>query len=220
MLRAYGRLAAFLLVALGAALLMPSLVFGHADYDRSAPNANEVVAAPPAQVDVFFTQEVVRQQGANYVRVFDDQGTQVSDGDGLVNDDNRALISATIPATLPEGRYIVEWKTLSDGDGDEDSAAFCFYVVVRPTPEQAAECAELEAGEPEPTAVATSAGETPTAAEATDVAEGSPTPADGPEDDDDSSNTGVIVGIVIAAVVAVVVIGGGVAFYMRQRQQG
>jgi len=220
MLRAYGRLLAFLLLALGAAFLMPSLAFGHADYDRSVPNADEVVATPPTQVDVFFTQEVVKQEGANYVRVFDDQRTQVSDGDGVVNDDDRTLITATIPATLPEGRYIVEWKTLSDGDGDDDSSAFCFYVVVQPTPEQEAECAALQEGEAGPTAAATTGAETPTAAAATDVAVASPTVEPAPaDDDDDSSNTGMIVGIIIA-VVAVVAIGGGVVYYMRQRQQG
>ena len=60
MLRAYGRLLAFLLLALGAAFLMPSLAFGHADYDRSVPNADEVVATPPTQVDVFFTGIVTK----------------------------------------------------------------------------------------------------------------------------------------------------------------
>jgi methionine-rich copper-binding protein CopC len=218
MTRAYGRLVVFLGLALGVLLLAPSTAFGHADYERSVPNKNEVVATPPTQIDVFFAQEVLKQEGANYVRVFDDSGTQVSDGDGVVSDDDRTLITAMFPNTLAEGRYIVEWKTLSDGDGDEDSSAFCFFVVTPPTDEQAADCLARE--EAEPTAVATTGGATtPVATFAETPSEASPTVAAPSDDEDDSSNTGLIIGIIIAVVV-VAGAGAGVYFFMRQRQQG
>lgn len=217
MIRASGRLVVFLVLALGAAFLLPSTAFGHADYERSVPSKNEVVATPPTQIDVFFSQEVLKQEGANYVRVFDDAGTQVSEGDGVVSDDDRTLITATFPTTLAEGRYIVEWKSLSDADGDEDSSAFCFFVVTPPTEEQAADCLARE--EAEPTSAATGVATTALTPAATSAdTPDEPTPTEAGDDEGSSSNTGLIIGIIIA----VVVVGGGagVFFFMRQRQQG
>lgn len=220
MVKRIGQVLMFFVMAGGALLaLRVTGVFAHAEYERSTPTKDEVLAAAPAQVDVYFSQEITRQEGANFVRVFNDQNAQVSDGDGVIDDNDRTHITATLQGGLLDGRYIVRWKSLSDADGDDDEGAFCFYVVVQPTPEQAAECAAFD--EAEPTAAATSGdGETPgaTEAEATAV-EATPTAITTPDDDDDSSNTGVIVGIIVA-VAAVVVVAGGGALYMRQRQQG
>ena len=85
-----------------------------------------------------------KQEGANFVRVFDEQNEQVSEGDGIVDDDDRTHISATLPPDLGDGRYIVRWKTTSDLDQDTLGGAFCFYVGVEPTVEQEGECAALE----------------------------------------------------------------------------
>jgi len=208
-------------LVLVAALLLPSLLmpavpaFGHADYDRSAPAHDEIVAQVPARVDVYFTQEVFRQEGSNFVRVFDESEAQVSDGDGVVDDDDRTHISAELPAGLGSGRYIVRWKTLSDGDGDEDEGAFCFYIGVQPTAEQEAECAAFgeDAGETSPTpgAVATS---TPAAAGATAT---QAAPADGGNNSDGGVSTALIVvaAVVGAAIVVVVVAGGAIVWFRR-----
>ncbi len=225
MTRMIGRLLVTLVLAAGVVFgLRATGVFAHAEYERSTPAKDEVVAAAPAQMDVYFSQEVFRQEGANFVRVFhegvNDAGTQVSEGDGVIDDNDRTHITATLQAGLAEGRYIVRWQSLSDADGDDDEGAFCFYVVVQPTAEQAAECSAFS-DEEEPTTAATSGGgETPgvTAGE-TAAVDATPTIAETVGDDDGSSNTGVIIGIIVAVVV-VAVVGGGVALYMRQRQQG
>lgn len=210
-----------LLLAVACALLLiPSSVSAHAGYESSTPARDEVVASAPAQVEVFFTQEVFRQEGENFVRVFDDSGAQVSDGDGVIDDDNRAHITAALPPDLTAGRYIVRWKTLSFEDNDSEEGAFCFYIAVEPTQAEADECAALAGEEGEtpgaPTAEA-SATATPTEAgpAETPVTSPAPTAADTSSDDDGGTPTAVIVGI-IAAVVVVVVIGGGAVVWLRR----
>jgi len=205
------------LIATAAAVIVATLiayatVFAHADYESSVPARDEVVAESPERVEVFFTQDVIKREGLYYVRVFDESSVQVSAGDGLVNDDNRRNMSAELPDPLEPGRYIVEWMTTSDEDGDDATGAFCFYVAVGPTAEQAAECAAFGEDEDAPTASQgtlqpTDAG--PTAPSATDA------PADG-GDEDDESNTGLIVGIIVAVVALVVVAGGGYMWLSRR----
>ena len=217
MVRTSGRLLTFLALAIGAAVLIPAVtVFGHAAYDHSTPNAEEVVATAPAQVDVFFKEDLVRTQGQYFVHVFNDQNAQVSDGDGTVDDADRSHISATLQQDLGQGRYIVRWKTVSDGDGDEAEGAFCFYVGTQPNSSQTAECLALEAT---PASEATIVGTgTPSTAEATSATtpEASPTVAPVDNSGDNGSNTGAIVGGIIGGIAAVVVLVGGVAFYMRR----
>ena len=90
MARISGRLLTFLVLTIGAAVGVPAVtVFGHAGYDHSTPNADEVVAASPTQLDVFFKEDVRRTQGTYFVQVFNDQNSQVSDRDGTLDDDDR-----------------------------------------------------------------------------------------------------------------------------------
>ncbi len=198
--------------ALAAALLVVGTVFSHADYDSSEPGRDEIVADAPERVDVFFKQDVVKRAGAFYVRVSDETGAQVSVDDGVVDDDNRRHIYAEFSASVIPGRYIVEWMTTSDQDGEADDGAFCFYVGVEPTADQEAECAAFDDDAPPVP--------TDTAAEPTIPADDpAPTvvaPSDG-DGDDDGSNTGLIVGIIVVIVaVAVVAIGGFV--WMSRRE--
>lgn len=182
-------------------------VFAHAGYDRSLPARDEVLAEAPDRVEVFFTQDVIKREGAFFVRVVDESGTQVSEGDGAVNDDDRGNINADLQPALGPGRYIVEWMSTSDIDGDTEDGAFCFYVGVEPTAGQEAECAAFEDDEP----VA------PTLADDRPV---DPTPTlaapSGDSDDDDESNSGLIIGIIVAVVAAVAIVGGGLVWLSRR----
>jgi len=197
---------ALLAVALGAS----TQVFAHAGYKRSEPGKDVVQLTPPTRVDAWFTQEVFRREGANFVRVFSDAGEQVSGGDGEYDDDDRTHIFATLPPDLPAGRYVVRWMTTSDADGDTDDGAFCFYVTVGPSPEQQAECAAL-AEEPAPTAAGGTAEPTaePTAAPTADD-----TP---PAEDGDGGSTRVILGAIAGVVAAVLLVGAAYALWQRRR---
>lgn len=193
----------------------PGRVFAHAGYDRSDPEQDVVLSAPPGRVDVWFTEDVFKQEGRNFVRVFNDQGQQVSEGDGVVDDDDRTHISTTLQPDLPEGRYIIRWMTTSDEDGDTDEGAFCFYVVVGPSPEQQAECAAF-AEEEDETPTEGAAPDTPTepAAETpTEVA-----PEDTDDENDDGAPVAAIVGAVIGVVAVVIVVAGGGLLLVRRRR--
>ncbi len=202
------------LVMLGAVLVMavlrPTGVSAHAGYERSEPAKNAVLSQPPARVDVFFSEEVFKQEGRNFVRVFDEREAQVSEGDGVVDDDDRTHISATLPAALPPGRYVVRWMTTSDEDGDTDEGAFCFYVAVQPFIDQQAECAALAEEEEEAT---------PTAGGATATAQATVTPIVVPGDSvdvdgDDAPVVAIVVGV--SAGVAVLVALAGAAVWLRR----
>ncbi len=193
-------------VAVTALAVGYQTVYAHADYDSSVPARDEVVAEAPERVEVFFTQDVIKRDGAFSVRVFDDAGTQVSEGDGAVNDDDRRNINVELSATVGPGRYIVEWMSTSDIDGDTDDGAFCFYVGVEPTAEQEAECAEFE--EPEPVA--------PTLVDDQPLDPTPTTTAPSGDVGDDGSNTGLSIGIVVAVIAAVVIVGGGLVWLSRR----
>jgi methionine-rich copper-binding protein CopC len=195
-------------------------VFAHAEYESSTPARDEVVQTPPAQVDVFYAQEMARRAGEYFLRVFNEQDVQVSEGDGTIDDFDRTHMFTTLQADLPPGRYIVDWANVSDEDGDADSGKFCFYIVNQPTPEQQAECAAFASEEEGPTATAGAA--TPTeAVGAPTAAAGEPTatPAEATDTDDDGANTGLIIVGVIAAAAVVLVVVGGVAIWLRRTLQ-
>lgn len=199
------------LVAVLATSVPAAFVSAHAEYERSTPARDEVVAEAPARVDVFFKQDVFKQAGKNHARVFDDGETQVSEGDGTVDDDNRRHIFADLPPGLPNGRYIVRWMTTSDEDGDTDEGAFCFYVGVEPTVDQQAECAAL-ADEENPTATASLS--TPTANQVEPTATTAPAPNDA-SDDGGVPTVALVIGAIAGAAV-VVVVGGAVAVWLRR----
>ena len=211
---------ALFVVAVIAAFVSPASVSAHSDYERSVPARDEVVQAAPALIDVFFTQEVFRQEGSNFVRVFDSSGTQVSDGDGVIDDDDRTHISATLQPDLPPGRYIVRWKTLSDIDGDDDEGAFCFYIAVQPSPSEQEECAAFaEEGETPGAPTTEPAGPTATAPEEQPTSTPAATPASTEEDDDDGGTSAALIAGIIAGVVVVIVVGGGAIIWLRRTLQ-
>ncbi len=205
--------ARLILALILAALVLSGLegissVFAHAGYKSSTPVKDEVVQDSPTQVDVFFAEEVFKQEGRNFVRVFDDGGTQVSEGDGAVDDADRTHITATLKADLAPGRYTVEWMTTSDEDNDVDDGTFCFYISVQPTAAQQAECAAFEEDGGQPTA---------TSAPATPTASSEPTATTVPGDgDDDNGSSGGAIAAVVGVVIAVAVVGGGLLFWVRR----
>lgn len=207
-------IAALMLVAGGSFAASPS-VSAHADYESSTPAANEVVAESPAQVDVLFTQDLVKIEGQFYVRVLDAEGTQLA-GDGEVDDDNRRHVSTVLPEPLAEGLYVVQWFTTSDEDSETDEGSFCFSVV-EPMPDPLPEACQEEPHEP----AATLAAETATAAPDSTPDTGEPTPAPTAGDHvepDDGTSTAVIVGVIVGVVVAVLVIGGAAVGWFRRSQ--
>ncbi len=192
--------AATLIVSLAAALgmlvLLPAVgVSAHAAYDHSTPEADSVVAAAPAQVDVYFKQEMARGNGLPTLTVAADSGDIVS-GDSVLDDNDRTHMSVPLDADLPDGRYTVVWHNVSADDGDEATGVFFFYVGSGPEP-----------------SVTAPPGSATTGATGTPIATATVKPAE--NEDGDSGDIpvwGLIAGIVGGLVVGG---GGGLAFGRR-----
>ena len=101
---------------------------GHADYDHSDPAADAVVAVAPAQVRIWFTQELFRRQGMNQIEVYDATGQRVDLDDAAIDDDDRKLMTVSLAPALANGRYTVRWQALSSEDGHEGQGEFTFTV--------------------------------------------------------------------------------------------
>src|SRR5687767_9438050 len=122
-------------VTLCLLLLLGALVLGgdplaraHGDIERSDPAADAVIPAAPAEVHIWFSQEVFRREGANVIEVRGPDGTQVDGGDTQIDDDDRKHAFVSLQPELPPGLYTVSWRNLSAEDGHEGSGEFSFTV--------------------------------------------------------------------------------------------
>jgi len=124
----------------------------HAHYSHSQPSIGQVLTTAPASVDIFTDSDMRKLAGANVISVAGPDGSQVDDGNTVVDDANRQHFSVGLNPNLPPGRYVVSFKTLSDVDGDTDGGKFTFYVGTGPTDAQKAQDASLNGP---PVAIAT-----------------------------------------------------------------
>jgi methionine-rich copper-binding protein CopC len=113
-------------VVLLASLLVLRSAYAHAAYERSAPGAGALVSTAPAQVDIWFTQDMFRRQGENWIRVSGPDGAEVQSGEAAIDDDDRRHMSVALAGDLEPGEYIVNWRTLSSEDGDSEEGTFSF----------------------------------------------------------------------------------------------
>ena len=120
---------------LGLALLLVTIhyplataVLAHSDYDRSVPAADEVILQAPQQVQVWFTQELFRREGKNSLEVYGPGQQRIDLDDAAIDDDDRKLMTVSLPPDLANGVYIVRWRTLSADDGDDANGEFQFTV--------------------------------------------------------------------------------------------
>lgn len=99
-----------------AALLVTGLlasaggVGAHAFLDRAEPRVGSTVRTPPAQVKLWFTQDL--EPAFSAVKVLNDAGQPVDAGDGRVDPANRALLQVSLSPVRP-GQYKVVWRVLS-----------------------------------------------------------------------------------------------------------
>jgi len=189
----------------------------HARLDESTPAVGEVVQASPTQVSIKFTQEIQKITGTYGIDVVDGAGTEVTTAEAILSDDDRRIMTVEVPPSLPAGRYVVEYKNVSDEDGDDFEGAYAFYVRRQPTPEELALDEALIGEEDEPTPTAEAAN-TPTAgAEETRAAAPTSTPPiDDSDDDDTGGNITLVLVIGAIVLVALLVIGG---FFLLSRRQ-
>jgi methionine-rich copper-binding protein CopC len=101
-IRASGLAAALLLAAAGAS--------AHAFLDHADPRVGSTIKMPPAQVRLWFTQEL--EPAFSTMRVMDGAGKQVDKQDVKVNPGKPDLLTVSVPSLGP-GTYKVVWRVLS-----------------------------------------------------------------------------------------------------------
>jgi copper resistance protein C len=97
-------------VMCAAACAASSLAVAHAFLDHTAPIVGSTVRAPPAQVRLWFTQEL--EPAFSTVRVVDRSNQRVDRGDAKVDPADARILQVSVP-TLAPGRYRVVWRVLS-----------------------------------------------------------------------------------------------------------
>lgn len=140
-------LAVAVLGSLCAALAVAAPAAAHAAYASSAPAFGEVLETAPDQIELHFTQQLFRREGANQLRIERAaDGAAISLGDVVIDNTDRAAMRADVLGPLLPGRYLVSWQNLSADDGDTDSGVYPFYVGVAPNAgEEAADRALADA---------------------------------------------------------------------------
>jgi methionine-rich copper-binding protein CopC len=217
-------LALFLIAcaALVGALLGVSTASAHARHKSSTPAKGEVLATSPTSVTITFTNDIQKIAGTYGIDVLNATGANVTAGPAVLNDDDRSQMSVPLQPSLPPGRYIVEWKNVSDVDGDPFAAAFAFYVATQPTEADLAADRQLaeEEGAGEGTPTAGAASPSPVVGTAVSASpQATSTRAATAGTDDDGGNDSAIWFIIIGGVIAGAAIGfGGYRFFQHNRR--
>jgi copper transport protein len=102
-------------------------VSAHSRLDRAEPAPDTTLASSPAEVRLWFSQELTLS--GNDITVSDASGTRVDNVDAHVDQsdpDRKQLVVTT--ATLGTGTYAVTWTSSSAEDGHPATDAYTFSV--------------------------------------------------------------------------------------------
>ena len=101
--------AAVVLALCGAAAPLADAC-AHAFLDHAAPAVGSTVASPPAQVRLWFTEEL--EPAFSTLKVLSADGRQIDMQDTQVDRADRVILQVSLPRLAP-GRYRVVWRVLS-----------------------------------------------------------------------------------------------------------
>lgn len=118
-------------LALTSILTTANRASAHAEFERSEPAEDSVIAESPERIDMWFSQEMARSGGLPRVEVVNQAGDLLAE-EPVLDDEDRTHTYIELPPELPDGRYTVMWYNLSDEDGEESQGAFHFYVGQQP----------------------------------------------------------------------------------------
>jgi methionine-rich copper-binding protein CopC len=108
-----------------ASLLGATGALAHAFVDHAAPAVGSKVAAVPAEVTVWFTEEL--EPAFSGLRVEDAAGHTIAAADKAVDPSARSVLRLPLPRLAP-GRYRVVWHVLSI-DSHATEGDYTFEVV-------------------------------------------------------------------------------------------
>jgi len=101
---------ALLLSALTAAVPLTQPADAHAFLDHAVPAVGSTVAAAPAQIDMFFTQDL--EPAFTGASLADANGQPIATGAAAVDPQNKAELVLKVPRLAP-GHYKVSWHVVS-----------------------------------------------------------------------------------------------------------
>lgn len=119
-------------IALGAAaaivagLMGAHLASAHSRPIRFDPPAGAVLTTAPERVTGWFTSELRNDPNWNYLQVRNEAGVRV-DNNQLSLSPDRHQMSVGLNPGLGPGRYIVQWRTWDDEDGEIFGDCYVFY---------------------------------------------------------------------------------------------
>ncbi|HSZ58733.1 MAG TPA: copper resistance protein CopC [Tepidisphaeraceae bacterium] len=100
----------FLLPAIIVILAAQQSLWAHAFADHSEPRVGATVSKPPADVRIWFTQEV--EPAFSRIEVVGPDGKEVDKKDTHVDPSDHHVLIVSLPA-LPPGTYKVHWHVVS-----------------------------------------------------------------------------------------------------------
>jgi len=121
---------AIVLAGLTLALMSQAQVSAHASFVRGTPGPNDVLTTPPAQVDAYFAQNIriLTGQETYALWVTNAHRDQVDNNDNVLDAANPRHLTVSLPGGLGNGVYTVNWYTVSDEDGHDDSGSYNFTI--------------------------------------------------------------------------------------------
>jgi methionine-rich copper-binding protein CopC len=132
--------ATIMLLIVAGHLVVSGLVAGtariaeaHAAYRESTPAFAAELAESPSRLEVSFSQQLFRQEGANAITLTNEAGEPIALRSTLIDNEDRRRLVVEVPGELPPGRYLMSWRNLSADDGDDDEGTSSFYVGRSPT---------------------------------------------------------------------------------------
>lgn len=113
-----------LALALVVWLRLPVTALAHAKLTKSSPSAGTILDSSPGKVELSFSEPVSLQFST--IKLLDRTRKELPVGAPTA--DGSDGVSATLPATLPQGTYTIVWRVLSANDGHVTSGNFAFKV--------------------------------------------------------------------------------------------
>jgi methionine-rich copper-binding protein CopC len=98
------------LVSMLLVLALAAAASAHAFLDHSEPRVGSTVHAPPARVELWFSQDL--EPAFSTLKVVDSAGKQVDKKDTSVADRDKTRLAVSLPPLAP-GKYRVFWRVLS-----------------------------------------------------------------------------------------------------------
>jgi copper transport protein len=102
-------------------------VEAHAELDRSNPAADSILAAPPENLQFWFTEKISTDPNPPSITVFDENGNKLDTTSVTVDPNDSRHVTAEVSG-FATGTYTVNWTDHSADDGHSLSGTFGFRI--------------------------------------------------------------------------------------------